>query len=236
MEGRIHSFQSMGAVDGPGLRFVVFMQGCALRCPYCHNPDTWDFSGGKSYSVEEIVKKVENYRPYLKKGGVTLSGGEPLYQGAFVLSLLKALKEKGFHTALDTSCQVLDAYTDAILDHTDLVLADVKVLSDRFLPYGWSRKRAEAFLDKTKEKGVSVWFRQVVAPGLNDTEEDVKALSAFARQYPNVEKIELLPFHKLCLEKYRSLNIPFPFETVDAMEKSRVDGLSALLKDGLLYQ
>lgn len=215
LSGRVHSFQSMGAVDGPGLRYVVFFQGCPLRCAYCHNPDTWPFEGGQEVTVEEVLQKVRRCAPYIKqKGGVTLTGGEPLAQSGFAAALLAALKAEGFHTALDTSgvCGLTEA--KKVLAHTDLVLADLKFTTEedyrRFT--GGSLAHTLEFLDLCREMGRPVWLRHVVVPGLNDGPEAAARLAELAKRYGNVEKVELLPFRTLCIEKYAALGLPFPLE------------------------
>lgn len=227
MLGRIHSFQSMGAVDGPGLRYVVFMQGCPLRCAYCHNPDTWDTNNGTLYKVEEVVKKILRYRPYFQKnGGVTVTGGEPLLQIDFITQLFKRLKEEGIHTALDTSgigCTDMEKIKK-VLTYTDLVLCDVKFLSEEEYQKHCrgSFKTVCSFLELMKEQKKPFWVRHVVVPGFTDAKEHIQKLGAFLNQYPDLEKIELLPFRKLCLEKYQALGISFPFEKVPEMKSEDV--------------
>ncbi len=225
--GRIHSFQSMGAVDGPGLRYVIFMQGCPLRCIYCHNPDTWEFSRGMEMTPKEAAAKVLRCRPYLKNGGVTVTGGEPLCQPDFVAELFRILRAEGIHTALDTSGVGDLTKTREVLRYADLVLADVKFLTagDYETHCRADFSRVTAFLDLTREMEIPLWIRRVIVPGLNDTEADVQALSDFLRAYPNVEKTELLPFRKLCLEKYESLGIPFPLADTPEMPEDRVKRL-----------
>lgn len=234
--GRIHSFQSMGAVDGPGLRYVIFMQGCPLRCIYCHNPDTWEFSDGMEMTPEEAAAKVLRCRPYLKNGGVTVTGGEPLCQPDFVAELFRILRAEGIHTALDTSGVGDLTKAREVLRYTDLVLADVKFLTtgDYEVHCRADFSRVTAFLDLTKEMRIPLWIRCVIVPGLNDTAADVLALSDFLRTYPNVEKTELLPFRKLCLEKYESLGIPFPLADTPEMPENRVKRLQEELDSKLL--
>ncbi|WP_206458582.1 pyruvate formate-lyase-activating protein [Anaerovorax sp. IOR16] len=230
MLGRIHSFQSMGAVDGPGLRYVVFMQGCPLRCAYCHNPDTWDSSSGTLYEVDEVVKKILRYRPYFQKnGGVTVTGGEPLLQIDFITQLFKRLKEEGIHTALDTSgigCTDTEKIKK-VFSYTDLILCDVKFLSEGgYQEYcRGSFKTVCSFLELMKEQKKPFWVRNVIVPGLTDAKEHIQKLGAFLNQYPDLEKIELLPFRKLCLEKYQTLGISFPFEKVPEMKSDDVKKL-----------
>jgi len=230
--GRIHSFQSMGAVDGPGLRCVVFMQGCPLRCVYCHNPDTWDYAGGTEISPTDMVKKILRYKPYIKKtGGVTVTGGEPLMQPAFTAELFRLLHEQEIHTALDTA-GIGDLHqTQNVLAHTDLVLADVKFLSEQeYRRYcGGSFTAVVRFLDSVEEKGIPMWIRHVVIPGLNGREEDILALKEFLGKYKTVKKVELLPFRKLCLEKYEAIGIKFPLADVPECTKEQIDHLYRLL-------
>lgn len=235
MLGRIHSFQSMGAVDGPGLRYVVFLQGCPLRCAYCHNPDTWDRQGGTLYEVEDVVEKILRYRPYFEKnGGVTVTGGEPLLQATFVAELFRRLKEEGIHTALDTSgigCGD-KLKIEQVLEFTDLVLCDVKFLTqEEYAKHCLGDfKQVCAFLDQVKERNLSLWVRHVVVPNLTDSAEHIARLGAFVKPYTNLEKVELLPFRKLCLEKYEALGIPFPLEQLPEMKNEDVEELYQYLK------
>ena len=204
LTGRVHSFQSMGAVDGPGLRYVVFFQGCPLRCAYCHNPDTWTFDGGQETTVEDVLQKVRRCAPYIKKnGGVTLTGGEPLAQSDFATALLTTLKAEGFHTALDTSGASSLESAAKVLAHTDLVLADLKFTAEedyrRFT--GGSLAHTLEFLDLCREMSRPVWLRHVVVPGLNDGPAAAARLAQLPKGYDNVKKVELLPFRTLCIEK-----------------------------------
>ena len=222
--GRIHSFQSMGAVDGPGLRCVVFMQGCPLRCIYCHNPDTWRYDGGTEASPEELVQKILRYRSYITKGGVTVTGGEPLMQSAFVAELFRQLHTHGIHTALDTSCIGDPEGAKEVLRHTDLVLADVKFLSAEEYRYycGGQFKTVQRFLELVDQMGIPMWIRQVIIPELNDRAEDILALRDFLNNYANIEKVELLPFRKLCLEKYEAMDLSFPLKDSPETTQERI--------------
>ena len=212
--GRIHSLESFGAVDGPGIRYVVFFQGCPLRCIYCHNPDTWPARGGREMTVEELVETILPYKLFLRRGGVTLTGGEPLAQSGFAAALLAALKAEGFHTALDTSGAASLADAEQVLAHTDLVLADLKFTTeeDYRRHTGGSLAHTLAFLDLCKKMGRPVWLRHVVVPGLNDSPKAAERLAALAKGYDNVERVELLPFRTLCIEKYAALGVPFPLK------------------------
>jgi len=213
MKARINSFQSMGAVDGPGIRFVTFLQGCPLRCAYCHNPETWDHCSGDEYSVEEVLQKVLRYRPYFRDGGgITVSGGEPLLQAGFVSELFRRLKEEGVRTALDTSGSGDPAGAEEVLMHTDHVLCDLKFPTEEgYRQYcKGSLQQVLSFLEITERLRIPLWIRHVVVSGLTDSEETIKEISRIARRYSNLEKIEWLPFKKICSAKYDALGVPFP--------------------------
>ncbi len=213
-KGHIHSFMSMGAVDGPGIRFVIFMQGCSLRCSYCHNPDTWSFSGGTEYSPEEVTKRALRYQPYFgASGGVTVSGGEALQQPEFVAELFEQLHSHRIHTALDTSGIGKPEDIPAVLRHTDLVICDLKFsTADAYRTYcGGNYEQVLSFLRMTERMHIPLWIRRVVVPGFYDSPAEFAALKSIASQFSNLEKLELLPFRKLCTEKYKTLGIPFPF-------------------------
>lgn len=232
MEGRVHSLQSLGTVDGPGLRYVVFLQGCPLRCVYCHNPDTWDPAGGAVMDTEELVEKILRCRPYFgAEGGVTVSGGEPLLQAGFVTQLFARLKQEGVHTALDTSGAGDLRKAPALLEVTDLVLLDLKFPTEEGYRQHCrgSLGQTEAFAALVAEKQVPLWVRHVVAPGLNDTLEDMAAVKSWAQRQPTLEKIEWLPFHNLCLEKYQQLGVPFPLANTPPMDREKLDRLIAAL-------
>lgn len=232
MEGRVHSLQSLGTVDGPGLRYVVFLQGCPLRCVYCHNPDTWDPAGGAVMDTEELVEKILRCRPYFgAEGGVTVSGGEPLLQAGFVTQLFARLKQEGVHTALDTSGAGDLGKAPALLEVTDLVLLDLKFPTEEGYRQHCrgSLGQTEAFAALVAEKQVPLWVRHVVAPGLNDTLEDMAAVKFWAQRQPTLEKIEWLPFHNLCLEKYQQLGVPFPLADTPPMDREKLDRLIAAL-------
>lgn len=232
MEGRVHSLQSLGTVDGPGLRYVVFLQGCPLRCLYCHNPDTWDPAGGAVMDTGELVEKILRCRPYFgAEGGVTVSGGEPLLQAEFVAELFSRLKEEGVHTALDTSGAGDLRKAPTLLSVTDLVLLDLKFPTEE----GYHRHcrgslgQTQAFAALVAEQQVPLWVRHVVVPGLNDTPEDMAAVKRWAERQPTLEKLEWLPFHNLCLEKYQQLGVPFPLAGTPPMDREQLDRLIAML-------
>lgn len=227
MTGKIHSFQSLGTVDGPGVRCVVFMQGCPLRCACCHNPDTWSFDGGTETDCDELVKKIFRFKSYIGNGGVTVSGGEPLCQAAFVAELFKKLKGLGIHTALDTSGGIFNEDVSELLDVTDLVLLDHKYANaeDHFRYTKCELPKVERFLDELEKRRIETWLRRVIIPGLNDDEASALQLKSVAEKYQCVTKTELLPFRKLCIEKYRSLGIPFPLENVPEASEETVKKL-----------
>lgn len=233
--GYVHSFQSLGAVDGPGLRFVVFMQGCPLRCCYCHNPDTWQAGQGQRLLPSQVAARALRYRSYLRHGGVTLTGGEPLWQPRFAAELFALLQAQGLHTALDTSGVGDLEAAAAVLRHTDLALVDVKFLTEEdYLRHTGGRLcQVRAFLDLCLRQNVPIWARHVVVPGLTDGQDHLRRLLAFLAPYSNLQKIELLPFRKLCLEKYDALGIPFPLREVPEMDQAGVDALRLLLPPSL---
>ncbi len=234
MTGRIHSFQSMGAVDGPGIRFVVFLQGCPLRCKYCHNPDTWDAAQGTEYTPEEVAARVRRYRPYFgEEGGVTVSGGEVLLQTEFVTELFRILKSEGISTCLDTSgigCKDTDKL-DALLSLTDLVICDIKFASneDYRVHTGGSLTQVQSFLNITEQRKVPLWVRHVVLPKHTDNTDYIRSVICLATQYQNLKKIELLPFHKLCIPKYEQLGIAFPCADLPSCSKETVTDLAELI-------
>ena len=224
--GRIHSFQSLGTVDGPGVRSVIFMQGCPLRCVCCHNPETWDFNGGEEMNVDALVNKVLRYKTYYgNNGGVTVSGGEPLMQAEFLVELFKKLKNYGIHTALDTSGCVLNDTVKELLKYTDVVLLDFKYTnSDDYLKYTrMEMNRAKEFLNYLEENHKRTWIRYVVIPNLNDGKVSFEKLFELENQYSCIEKIELLPFRKLCLEKYDEMGIDFPLKDTPEAKQDFID-------------
>lgn len=223
--GKIHSIESMGLVDGPGIRTVVFLQGCNLRCQYCHNPDTWDLCAGEEMTADEVINKIKRFKPYFKNnGGVTFSGGEPLMQPEFLLELLKKCKENDIHTCIDTAGYGKGDY-DEILKYTDLILYDIK--HEDYEKYNEITRRKQdetlKFIKKVQENNIPIWIRHVVVPGLTDSEEHMKTLKGYIDTIKNVEKVELLPFHQLGREKYKVMGIDYPLEDIEPMEKGVVE-------------
>ena len=232
MEGKIHSFQSLGTLDGPGVRFVVFMHGCNLHCGYCHNIDVCK-GEYLTYSPEEVFNKIKRYREYFAdNGGVTVSGGEPLLQACFVRELFSLCKNSGINTVLDTSGSMWNKNIDALIDETDLVLLDIKMTNDdEYLKHiGCSIKLPLEFLKKIQQKGKKCWIRYVVVEGLNDSQENMDFLKNIIKEYDCIEKIELLPFKKICITKYEQMGMEFPFDNYSETSKKTIDRLYELLK------
>ena len=232
LTGRVHSIQSLGTVDGPGIRFVVFMQGCNLRCGCCHNPDTHDARGGREYTATELADKAERYREYFgATGGITVSGGEPLLQARFVRELFALCRERGINTCLDTSGSVLGDAVDSLLDVTDRVLLDIKYATDEAYRahVGCSISAPLEFLAIAQSKGIPVTVRQVTIPTLNATPQDVLALKELVAPFSCVDKIELLPFRKICQVKYDQLGVPFPFAHLPTPTPELMSDLNRLL-------
>lgn len=225
--GYIHSIETMGLVDGPGIRFVVFLQGCPLRCIFCHNPDTWQGEIGIKTTPHELVEKIERYRPYFEdNGGVTFSGGEPLFQSEFLLECLKLCHERNIHTCIDTCGVGLKDY-DEILKYTDLVLWDVKAYrqDDYKNMTGKNIEDSLKFLKRCQDLNKEMWIRQVIVPGINDNIEYIKGLADFIRPIKNVQKIEFLPYELLGVHKYKELNIPYRLDGVQAMDHEKCNQL-----------
>ena len=232
LTGRVHSIQSMGTLDGPGVRFVVFLQGCNLRCGCCHNPDTWNCHDGTVYEASDIVRRACRFREYFgKSGGITLSGGEPLLQPDFAREVFRLCHAEGINTCLDTSGSVLNEDVKRLLSVTDRVLLDIKYTSDGHYRrhVGCALEKPLAFLDTLQQRGISTTIRQVIIPTLNGTEDNIRALKAIADAHPCVDSIELLPFRKVCQVKYDALGIPFPMADLPTPDKSTMEALNALL-------
>ena len=231
--GKIHSFQSLGTVDGPGVRFVVFTQGCPLRCACCHNPDTWDIDCGVEFSAKQVFEKILRYKDYFgKDGGVTISGGEPLLQPLFVKELFTLCKQNGIHTCLDTSGCVLNDQVKGALEFCNLVLLDVKYTTDQLYKkyVGCELNKVLDFLGYLNDKQIPTTVRQVIIPTINDGEKDVYDLKKLLLPYSNINKIELLPFRKICQTKYDQLGINFPFGDLPQTDDATMQKLNNLLK------
>ena len=219
LKARIHSFESFGTVDGPGIRFVVFMQGCALKCKYCHNRDTWDLCGGTEYTLEEILTRIKKYKNYFipSGGGVTFSGGEPLLQLKFLLKIIPILKKEGIHVAIDTSGSFnLTEDIKKVINLADLFLLDIKCINDEICKdlTGVSNKKELAFARYLSDINKPMWIRQVLVPGITDKEDDLLKLKDFINSLNSVEKVEILPYHDMGKFKWEKLGFKYPLEGV----------------------
>lgn len=226
MKGRIHSIETFGTVDGPGIRYVVFLQGCNYRCAYCHNPDTWALNGGKEKESSSIISDAVRYKNYIN--GITVTGGEPLLQIDFVIDLFTLAKENGLSTCLDTSGSIFDISNDEIvskidrlLDVCDLVMLDIKHIdSDKHKNLtGFGNESVLSFAKYLSEKGQDMWLRYVLLTGFNDSEEDLINWKNFANTLTNIKNIELLPYHTLGVQKYKELGIPYRLDDVESPSK-----------------
>lgn len=232
MIGRIHSFESLGTVDGPGVRFVVFMQGCPLRCKCCHNPDTWDFLSGEEYTAEEVFKRIVRCKEYFgTDGGVTISGGEPLLQADFCYELFELCHKNAINTCLDTSGIILDDSVKKLLSITDRVLLDIKYTSDaEYLEnVGCDIEKPLEFLKYLNENGIPTTVRQVIIPTVNDSNSNIYKLKEIISRHNCVDKVELLPFRKICQTKYDGMGIPFPFGDLDEATRETVKELQQII-------
>lgn len=232
---RIHSYESAGTVDGPGIRFVVFMQGCPLRCKYCHNPDTWEFNAGKVVTAKDVLNEVLKYNAFMKfsNGGVTFSGGEPLVQKKALLPLLQELKRNKVHTALDTAGTTnIDDVALEIIDTVDLVMLDVK----HIVPYGHkqltglSNEMNLSFLEALANKNRRTWVRWVVVPNINDTVDYAQNFASLIKKYTNIELVEILPYHKNGIYKWEALDIPYQLKDTPEPTKDSIKELANVLE------
>ena len=226
--GFINSIQTLGTLDGPGVRYVVFLQGCPLRCGYCHNPETQENSGGKIFSSDDIIDKVVRYKEYFgKEGGITVSGGEPLLQAEFVAELFEKCHQNNVNTCLDTSGCIINEAVLKVLDLTDYVMLDIKFTNDDdYKKYvGCSLSKPLEFLKLLEGKNKNVKLRQVIVPTLNDDDENILKLSEIANSFSCVKQVELLPFKKICKSKYDAINREFEFEKFDVPVKESIDAL-----------
>lgn len=243
--GRIHSVESFGAVDGPGLRYVVFTQGCLLRCQYCHNADTWKIGNGKEMTVQEIMDDVLSYLPFFEAsgGGITVSGGEPLLQMDFLIELFKECKKYGIHTTIDSSGGPFNRRPnfmeklDELLQYTDLILLDLKHIDSKKHKFitGMTNEHILDFAQYLSEKNIPVWIRHVLVPTLSDFDEDLLRLANFIKTLNNVEKIEVLPYHKLGVYKWESLGLEYKLKDVEPPSQERVENAKRILNAALAH-
>ena len=242
MSGRIHSLESFGTVDGPGVRFVVFVQGCPMRCAYCHNPDTWPMTGGKEMEVSEIIADYERNASFYKDGGITVTGGEPMMQIDFVIELFAEAKERGIHTCLDTSGIAFNpdnaeyvAKVDKLLPLTDLVMLDIKHID----PIKHQELTAQpndnilAFAQYLADHDVDIWIRHVVVPTLTDDDEYLYKLGYFIGGLKTLKALDVLPYHTMGKSKYENLGMTYKLEGIEPMDKSKIPAKKAVILDGI---
>lgn len=232
---KVHSIESFGTVDGPGIRFVLFLQGCHLECKYCHNRDTWDMNSGEYKSVDDIMKKVIDYKNYIipSGGGVTVTGGESLLQVKFLIEFFQKLKNEGINTCIDTSGMVvITEDIKEVLKLTDLVLLDIKHIDDEKCKklVGRSNKLELEFAKYLSDNNIKMWIRQVLVPGYTDDEKDLIKLKNFIKSLKTVEKIELLPYHSMGKYKWEKLRIKYPLEGVREATNEDIDKAKKILE------
>lgn len=233
-KGFVNSIQTLGTLDGPGVRFVVFLQGCALHCGYCHNPETQEMAGGKEYTSEEIVQKAVRYKEYYgQEGGITLSGGEPILQPEFATEIFEKCHQNGINTCLDTSGSVINSAVEKLIDETDYIMLDIKFTNngDYEKYVGCQLSKPLEFLEMLDKKGKNVRLRQVIVPALNDDDDNLLNLSQIVKKYSCVKKVELLPFKKICKTKYDALNREFLFDRFDSASPINVKALQEKLNN-----
>ena len=240
MEGRIHSIESFGLVDGPGVRCVVFLKGCRMRCRYCHNPDTWQMEGGTLYTVPDLVKKVMRFKPYWgkDKGGVTVSGGEPLLQIEFVTEFFTALKKEGVHTAIDTAGQPFSddpdwmAKFEQLMAVTDLVILDLKEI-DPDKHKALTKQPNANILEMARwlsDHGKHMWIRHVLVPNLTDDEEGLHKTHEFIESLKTVDLVEILPYHTLGLAKWENMGVPYTLTGVEPPSREAIKKAEEILE------
>ena len=229
--GRLHSIETLGALDGPGIRTVFFMQGCPARCMYCHNPDTWEEEAGEQVTVGEVISRARRGRPYYgENGGVTFSGGEPLLQADFLIEAMDALRKDGINSAIDTSGTYFDEKSEEVISHCDMVLLDVKHIDpSRFKELtGREQGTLSLLIDAVNRQEKPVWIRQVIVPGFNDDEEYIRELNKFLKRIKYIKKIELLGYHNMAEPKYDKLGIKYRLKGVKPMDSESLKKLSDL--------
>lgn len=232
---KVHSFESLGTVDGPGIRYVIFLQGCHLRCKYCHNRDTWDIKGGSYKSLDEIFDQIKRYKPYFKSsnGGVTVTGGEPLLQVKFLIELFRNLKKAGIHTCIDTSGMVnLTEDVKKLLKLTDLVLLDIKHINSEKCKEltGHDNKKELEFARYLSQNGIPMWIRQVIVPGITDDEKDITDLKEFVKKLKTVEKVEFLPYHTVGKYKWKELGKKYELEEIRNADQEDIKRVKSIFE------
>lgn len=244
MIGRINQLESFGTVDGPGIRFVVFFQGCPLRCQFCHNPDTWEPTldgvknngkGSGEFTPEQLLTEVLRYKNYIRTGGVTATGGEPLMQPEFVREFFRLCKEQGIHTCLDTSGAIYNDKTLSVMEYTDLVMLDLKTLDDNLHKTytGATRENNHRWMEHLQQIGKPTWIRHVVVPTITDNDERLQAAAEYISQYSCIERVELLPYHIMGEAKYKKMGIPYPLEGIPPLQSERLNEIREMFRQKL---
>lgn len=244
MIGLINQLESFGTVDGPGIRFVVFFQGCPLRCQFCHNPDTWsadldgvDYKGKGSgeFTAEQLLAEVLRYKNYIRSGGVTATGGEPLMQAEFLREFFRLCKEERIHTCLDTSGAIFNEKTTAVMEYTDLVMLDLKTIDDNLHNSytGATRENNHRWMEHLQEIGKPTWIRHVVVPTITDNDGRLNAVADYISQYSCVERVELLGYHIMGEAKYRNMGIPYPLEGIPPLQPERLEEIREMFRQKL---
>lgn len=239
MVGNIHSFESFGTVDGPGIRFVVFMQGCPMRCLYCHNPDTWDISVGEKFTAEEVLERYRKNSAFYKNGGITVTGGEPLLQIDFLTELFIKAKEEKIHTCIDTSGVTFNPENteklDRLMKYTDLVMLDIKHINDERHKQltGYSNNNILLFAKHLEELNIPLWIRHVVVPGISDNADDLNKLGNYIGRLKNLRSLEVLPYHTLGVAKYNNLGIDYPLKNIKPLSKDEANTSKKYILDGI---
>lgn len=235
IKGKIHSIETCGTVDGPGIRYVIFLKGCPLRCLYCHNPDTWDTNSDNMKTAEELFIDIEKYISYMEfsGGGVTVSGGEPLLQAEFIKELFTICKEKGIHTCIDTSGAIFDSKVEEALELTDLVMLDIKAFDKKTYEELTSGNLDTTLkvLDTLREKNIETWIRYVLVPNLTDDFESIKKLSNYLKDYDNVSRIDVLPFHKMGEYKWEELNLAYTLKDTQSPDKDLLEKAKSIFRE-----
>lgn len=241
MEGKIHSLESFGTVDGPGIRYVVFFQGCPMRCLYCHNPDTWNIKDGTTMSTDAIIEKFEKNRAFYKNGGITATGGEPLLQIEFLTELFQKAKELGIHTCLDTSGILFSKEPEklekfvTLISYVDLVLLDIKHIrpKEHQKLTGHSNENVLAFAEFLKKKDIPIWVRHVAVPQITLVESELRELGHYLSSFPNIKKIEVLPYHSLGKVKYENLSIEYPLKDTPQVSKEQAAWAKTMIEQAM---
>ena len=241
-KGYIHSTESFGTVDGPGIRFVIFLQGCPMRCQYCHNPDTWQLNTGSQMAADELIGLYERNQAFYTTGGITVTGGEPLLQIDFLLELFDLAKKRGIHTCIDTSGityrpgeSSYNKKLDYLMGLTDLVMLDIKHTDPKkhHILTGQDNAGILAFAEYLAQKKIPMWVRHVVIPGITDDPEHLKRLGRLIGRFPNLKALDVLPYHTMGIQKYRELGITYPLEGVEPMPKEKALEARQMILEGI---